>query len=329
MSTLVQLKGNDMWDVKFKRKEHYNCFQNVIYSMSEFYQTTHYMMMLELWGFRYVKDEEGPIGNRLSLPWLGQVDRRGILLEKYHGFGFKVHPRKEFACRVKAALQESPVGFYLDCFWCEWTNYYQIQHREHLVLCLAEDDENYICIDDTCEEDKNIYLDKKFVELHCKNYVTFHKADINNDISNSITIINEISSLIHYMEETDTFSQYENFVDDMVNELDIPEELEDKTNPVSARLFMFMKNIADDRYNFAEALGYIGQEAGLDFAKSKKILLDISYRYEKIRAYLIRCYFLSKKQDINVVNKEFTTILQLEKEIYEDLKSLSGKEYDN
>lgn len=315
-----------MWDVTFKRKEHYNCFQNVIYSMSGFYQTSHYMMMLELWGFKYVKGEEGPIGNRLSLPWMGQFDKRCSFLEKYHGFGFKVHSRNEkFALEVRNALQKSPVGFYLDCFLCEWTNYYQTQHREHIVLCLAEEDENYICIDDTCEEGKKIYLDKNFVDYHCKNYVTFHKADINNEIGNSITIINEISSLIHYMEKTDTFSQYEDFVDDMVNELEIPEELEDKTNPVSARLFMFMKNIADDRYNFAEALGYIGQKAGVDFEKSKKTLFDISYRYEKIRAYLIRCYFLSKKQDINVVNKEFTTILQLEKEVYVDLKSLTRK----
>lgn len=310
-----------MWDIKMKCKEHYNCFQNIIYSMALSYGTSHAMMMMELWGFKYDCSKNGNIGDKISLSWMGQYERRVSLLEKYHGFGFKVHSiESNLGECITKALDESPVGMYIDSFFCEWTAYYGVQHREHVVLCLEELEDKYICKDDTFKLDETIQIPKIFVDKHCKQYLTFYLLPVKEKSEN---VSEEINKVIEYVQNRNMFLQYEDFKKDIVNCLVLTDEMgKESNNPVTARLFMILKNIADDRLNFIEALEYIEQHSSVCFHKVKECLIDISHRYEKIRAYLIRCCFTGKKQNSDIVNKEFTTIIEKEKEVLAELEAL-------
>lgn len=309
-----------MWNVKMKSKKQYNCFQNVIYTMASFYEKTHVMMLMELWGFKYHLNRGNILGDRISLPWMGQYERRNYLLSEYHGFGFREQSSgTESSIDIVDSLDESPVGIYIDSYYCDWTSYYQVQHREHIVLCLGEKEELFFCIDDTYQDGHMFTISKEFVNKHCKHYLTFYLLE---QVVQKHNFADELKTLVTQVENQQMFAQYESFRMDMMHKLNLMNEMEkESNNPVTARLFMIMKNIADDRYNFVEALEYIESNVGFNFTKSKNNLLDISKRYEKLRSYLIRCCFTGKKQDSNIIEKELLAIISMEKEIYEEIRS--------
>lgn len=308
-----------MWNVEMKCNEHYNCLQNVICSMARFYHTSYSMMMLELWGFKYDKQGKGSIGDKLSLPWFGEFARRNYFLETFHGMNFHVISVKQDVCNeIHAKLVESPVGCYLDSYYCEWTSYYKVQHREHIVLIIEEKEDSFIAIDDTCQQGETLNIEKSYIEEHCIHYLVFDKTQPNLTIDYK----KQMRALVKHIDEAKMFEQYKDFITDMVENLDLSKELVDQNNPVTARLFMLMKNIADDRINFTEGLEYIQQYIPFNVAKVNEDLLQISHLYEKIRAYIIRCSYLKRKPDVDIIKKEFTTILNLELNVYTELKNI-------
>lgn len=304
-----------MWEVKLKHKDRYNCFQNIIYTMSSFYNTNYQMMMLELWGFKYNYSACGAIGDKLSLCWLGNLTTRSELLEKYHGFGFDYKKSKEnLIGEISNSLKISPVGVYIDSFICDWVPFYRKQHRGHICLLLGEEENKYLFIDGFCMENEIKSIDKIFIEKNCKDYVTFYKND-STEVHCSY-YFTEINKVIRTCLDNNMFEQYEKFIYDMINKLDLSVEICDNNDPIQSKLIMYLKNISDDRFNFIEALEYIERNTNLILTEPKEYLLNISKGFEMLRAYLIKCSFTRREPDHLKIKLELSNIIEMEKKLF-------------
>lgn len=303
-----------MWKVKLRHKDRYNCFQNIIYSMSSFYNVNYQMMMMELWGFKYDHAISGSIGDRLSLCWLGNLERRKELLEKYHGFGFCYERNEDnLVGQISNNLRVSPVGVYIDSFICDWLPFYKKQHRDHICLLLSEEEDKYTFIDEFCKDGEITSIDKTLIEKECKGYVTFYKKQ-HKEVNNSY-YVDDISKLVSMYKDNNMIEQYEKFIYEMVNMLDLSIEVPGNNDPVQSKLIMYLKNISDDRVNFIEALEFIESNTDLILVEPKEHLLTISKGFEKLRLYLIKCCFTKKKPDLSKISFELNKIIELEMSI--------------
>ena len=115
-------------------------------------------------------------------------------------------------------------------------------------------------------------------------------------------------------------SQYAAFVEDMEHSFSAEKEIGE--DPTESKLVMHLKNLSEDRLNFIEAVEFFEEAFRGDLSVVKKIFQEISIKYQKLRAYIIKYSFLQKALQEEIIAKEMNGIYLLEQNAYEFIDKL-------
>lgn len=306
-----------MWYLQSANKSTYNCFQFLIATISKHYGYDYRLIMLELWGFLYDNAENGTIGDKLKLYWNSKIKRRKYLLN-YHGLSFDIIAIENLDIEniIHINLLNNPVALYIDSFICPWVPFYQKLHRAHAIFILGEKYGKYIFLDQYSNEQGINKIDKCFVKRAALSIIVFNKNE-NKSLFNLKCLIKE------NLDDWKQFgmSNYELFLLDMKNNFNIEKEIVD--DPVSSKLIMLLKNIAEDRVNFIEAIELFEEQLIVNLSIIKNHLTDIYVRYEKLRAYIIKCSFSRRSCNIETIINELDNIYLQEQKIYKLMQILT------
>ena len=308
-----------MWQLQPINKDTYNCFQFLTTTIAKFYNCDYRLMMLELWGFMFDSTVNGTIGDKLKLCWNFRTERRKHLLN-YHGMSFDIIITQGLDIEqfVHEKLSDCPVAVYIDSYICSWVPFYQKLHRPHALFILDENADTYIFLDQYFKDNEMNKIDKEFVQSNASSIVIFEPTSKGSDIE----IDNSVKESIVNWEQYG-FCQYESFISDMKNNFNV--EVEITSDPVASKLIMYLKNISEDRMNFIEAVNLFEEYFQSDLSTVKNHLTDIARRYEKLRAYIIKCAYSHRGHKTEIIANELDQIYLSERFIYEEIKMLVNK----
>lgn len=308
-----------MWQIQPVYKDTYNCFQFLTASIANFYNCDYRLMMLELWGFAYDNAVDGIIGDKLKLCWNFRTDRRKHLLN-YHGLSFDIIIPQESDVEqiIYSNLSHNPIAVYVDSYDCPWVPFYKKLHRPHTLFILDKESDKLIFMDQYSRDSVINKIDMEFVIFNATSVVVFKikKRDFHFTMSESI-----IENLNDW--EQSGFTQYESFISDMKNNLNIVNEIID--DPVASKMIMYLKNLSEDRINFIEAIDLFEEHFSISLISVKTHLTDISARYEKLRAYIIKCAFSHRNHKIETIASELDQIYSYERLVYEEIQMLAQR----
>lgn len=309
-----------MWDLKSVNKNTYSCFQYLIATIAKWYKLDYRLMMLELWGFQYNNSVEGQIGDKLGLCWTFKNDRRNKLLG-YHRLWFEVRPivKTDILGILKDQLLLSPVGITMDSYYCTWLPFYQKIHRPHSLILTGNLEDQFIFIDQYTDDCSKNILEHDFIANNASQIIFFKVIRYDT----SITLEDHIIDSIINWENNFMFVQYTSFIKDMKNSLNISNEIEE--DPVASKLVMYLKNISDDRMNLIEAMNLFEEKLNCNLREVVNTLYDISLRYEKIRAYIIKCSFSKRAHKPDIISNELDIIYDSEQKIYHKIRTIFMK----
>ena len=304
-----------MWELQPIDNDTYNCFQYVTATVANEFRCDYRLMMLELWGFRYDYGKGGKIGEKLNMCWSGKREFRKTLL-RYHGitFGILSQNTEDLMDFVKNNICNYPMALLIDSYVCPWLPYYRKQHLPHAIFIIDL-------------KDNELWIHDQYITKQEKRTVNIE------------TIIHQVSELVYFQKipqgearlvyqlltdklkewETKGFYEFGTFRKDLVQLSDISIEITD--DPLSSKLVMQMKNLADDHTNLIEAVELLEEIFGLDFSSIKNNLQRIALIYMKLRAYIIKCTFGKRNCKAQILDDELESILKMEIEIYNDLKT--------
>lgn len=299
-----------MWELELSNKKTYNCFQFLVSSIAKHYGCDYRLMMLELWGFQYTpKDSHARIGDKLGLIWANKLDQRKQLLE-HHGLTFIVNSRKRnLLAAIEQKLNAAPVAVYLDSFICPWLPYYRKQHRPHALFLTGKTGEDYAFVDQFIgEHNSNGLVNASFIEKNITSVIEFKRVTPQKEQVQALLL-----KFIRDWEITG-FVQLSAFIQDMGNSLNISLEIGD--DPISSKLIMYLKNLADDRVNFIEALNYMEELYSVDIQVVKENLIQLNLAYLRLRAYLIKCSISNHPPQKHHITEELSNIYNREYLVY-------------
>ena len=305
-----------MWQLSPVNKNSYNCFQFLVTTIANFLNCDYRLMMLELWGFLYDEATDGTIGDRLRLYWNSKTDKRKHLLN-FHGLSFDIIPIQAFDAKemICENLERGPVAVYIDSFNCSWVPFYQKIHRPHALFVLDSKSDKFIFLDQYSNSIKKNEIDLEFTNANVTDIIIFKESKKLPKIS----IKNAINDHLNDWEQYG-FSNYKTFVFEMKNCFDISNEI--NSDPVASKLVMLLKNLADDRKNFIEAIDLFEECLMINLDLTKACLIDISTRYEKLRAYFLKCAISNRVPKPKLIADELDNIYLIERQIYERMRMI-------
>lgn len=282
MIIFLPLRGISKMQLPMIKCDTYNCFQFLIVTVAKYYKRDYRLMMLELWGFSYDKTVDSTIGEKLKLCWSGRTKRRKQLL-RYHGIDFNINYVADTIGFINGNIKKGPIAVFVDSFVCPWVPFYQKMHRSHAFFLLRCDVDSYYVFDQYCHDTK---INKGFIKNNVISIITFNQneADL-YDIKDKIR-----ENLREWKEYG--FSQYAAFVEDMEHSFSTEKEIGE--DPTESKLVMHLKNLSEDRLNFIEAVEFFEEAFRGDLSVVKKIFQEISIKYQKLRAYIIKYFFYKK-----------------------------------
>ena len=154
-----------------------------------------------------------------------------------------------------------------------------------------------------------------FIEKNTLRVIYFYKKQEHGGQDISSLIADSINAW-----KKEGFEQFYKFQEDMIKTLNIAWEVAD--DPLSSKLVMNMKSLADDRVNFVEAIELFEEKFQVELNIAKDLLFDISRIYEKLRAYIIKCAFMRCIHKTDIIESELKHILDRENAILNELKAL-------
>lgn len=290
-----------------------NCFHFLAVHAAKRLGCDYRLMMLELWGFKYEVEHPPIVGERLGLCWNSKLDTRKKLLN-YHGLTFDTYQFNESICQHILGMMDEDkiVAIYIDSYNCEWLPFYKNMHRNHALILTHTSDEVFIAKD---QYSSCIKLDMNFVELYAQKVIVFQKlvnptkADIKDYLCDKL-----YSWDVHY------FDEYNKFKYDMENILDIKKEIIGE--PISSKLVMHLKNLADDRRCFTETISLLEEVYFVGCTSMRNLLISISDEFEKIRMHIVKCSYLAKRPSPQKISESLEKIINCEKMIYSEIKTL-------
>jgi len=305
-----------MWKIQPVSKETYNCFQFLAATVARFFNCDYRLMMLELWGFLYDEKSGGTISDKLKLCWNYKTKKRSQLLS-FHGLSFEIIASEKINTLqyIYDYFEQSPVAVFIDSFDCPWLPFYRKLHRPHALLITNKEIETFSFLDQYSSKSSVQEVATGFVESNTANLIVFTR----NENELAFTLRDEIAIRLDEWEQYG-FSHYEKFVSEMKNTLDISTEIYD--NPAASKLIMHLKNLAEDRTNFIEALDLFEERLSIDLRPAKSSLCDIATNYEKLRAYIIKCAFSKRTHKPEIVANALDSIYLSEQKVYERIRVL-------
>lgn len=268
----------------------YNCVQDIVYTLARFYECEYQMLLLESWGIKYCKDVAG-LSHKIDFAWNG-LEYREWLLKTFHGILYKhtMLPNSDVG-DLRACLDETRLGVYLDPFDCHWLGAYQMTHGWHFCLITNCDDEFVYCIDQfskTCNEIKMSY---DLLRKH-KGYVKISKEKISPLRADDY--LEALVENIKYFKHEKCLNMYGSYLKNLQDEELLINEILKTPHPLTSNFLMQLKFLSNNKDNYGEALGYISKQTGKHFPNSNLRLKNLAQHYNKLRAIMVKNMLLKK-----------------------------------
>lgn len=299
-----------------------NCFVNLIISIANYWNVEYKLMYLELIGFSYkINNSSKNIGENMQLCWEGDLKERNRLLENYHGIHIEYFDKTLWDNKCsKEWIDNHIVAIYVDGYECEWLPFYKKLHRQHICLIVEKKEEGYLLDDEYLEAPK--YMEKEKIQFIQSGFIIFEKIVNKNKIEIE-NIKKELRHRISIWYNNDSKDKLLNFSSDIKGKLDLTKEVSDNKDPFSSRLFMYLKNIGDDKKRIADMFVFLQLKTGENYDEIVNKFNQLSEEYLKFRSYLIKLLFLGKKID-DLVKIKIDAIIKAEMEIEKWIESYSN-----
>lgn len=267
-------------------KETYSCVQDMVYTISKFYECDYQMLLLESWGFKY-DNRKKKLSECLKFAWEGDLSRREYLLSKYHDILFKYKHEQSYMKNIFNYIDEIRLGVYWDTFDCAWLPSYRKTHGGHFCIVTDYDDDYIYCIDQFSRHCNDIVI--PINHLACNDGFVVIEKKAHQCECKSDKYIEELSKAANDFKDKGCLEQCRMFALDMQKEDMLYDELFANDDPNSSKFLLQLKYIANDKLNFIEVLDYIEERTALRLDESKSILYDLNRQYNRLRMMIVKC----------------------------------------
>lgn len=282
-----------MLNIQIERNSSNNCYDEVFVALAKYKERDFEVMFSGSWGCKFDKDS-----NTLN------ADRgdKELLLEKYHGIKLlKDFPAEGFNFRkvVEEELSKGlPVAVVVDTYYIPWlTQYYKLQHYDHVFLIIGYNDEEYFTTDSQFAKPfSKISLDDFNQGLI--QYMTFEFKDLECQINTKELIskaLNKIKNDHHNaLEDLKAFITY------YENEFDVEDALEKSQGILNViPTFREMNNLAMGRRQFGVFMNYCGKIENNNYYKYLGAHFDaLGTEWASITGLLLKAIFVKSKSRI-------------------------------
>lgn len=300
----------------------YNCKENIIVAVANFYKTDYEMMSLDAWNFFY----EGKGGTKIGKKVGNGAFTRYDYLKKYHGIQMKeIYPNNaEEALRIiKEELNSgNPIATYIDCYYCPWDfRNYKKRHRDHYCLVKEVFENKLILVD--------AILAREGKEICFEDYQKGFNSLILFEFNKPNELLNPIECLKKAILKNDNtpkcnFEAMENFIEDFKS-IDLNLEVEDNvSDPYEAPIFQEIYLIGKRRKQFALVLNYFSRKQEDEmYSYLANEFNKVGELWNSVYGILTKLYI--KQTEISLLKKaheKLEDIIKREKKIYMDLLSV-------
>ena len=300
--------------LRMRKNPKYNCVQNLISAVAEYYKCDYQLVFLESWGFDY-KKVKIKIGDNIHIIWGGNLDYRNELLN-CHGINMEFGKVIKDINNIEEYVNENLLAFYIDSYDCYWLPSFKKQHRKHVCNLARVEKDMCLCQDEYSKE--NIFYSIPLSSIKSNNILLF---TLNSEKSH------ESRKMIckHLRFISDRFQKYEcekslwECAEDFANyKQNI--EMQDYDDIVESTLLMKLNILAEDRYKMKLGIEYINQKLNISLIEPIDMLTTLSQKYSNLRAYLMKCYFMRKEPDNKKIYIEFESIINLESKVQKHIQ---------
>jgi len=214
-----------------------------------------------LWGFNYLQDGEGNIGNRISLGINNDVGEE--ILEKKAKIiihNYEIKSKEElYQIIVERLNQYMPVIISSDLFWCPWSEAYQKYSFQHFYIIIGMDIQSrkIICMDPYLKKNE-VVLDENTFWQGYKGCLLY-KRDADTYEVNETFMLDKLHEVAGKNCETNIFSQMRQFAYD-ISYVDFKREIGEGQDLYSVLLFHNIKELAICRRSFKKVLTRINDK---------------------------------------------------------------------
>lgn len=300
----------------------YNCKENLIVAVANFYKTDYEMMSLEAWNFFYEGKDNNKIGKNIGNGAFTRYD----YLKKYHGIQVKeIFPKDgEEALKIikKELTSGNPIATYIDCYYCSWDfRNYRKHHKDH--YCLIKDvlEDKLILVDAIlAREGKEIFFRDYQEGFNSLILFEFHEP---NELINPIECIKKAVLKQDNKPKCD-FQAMENFVEDFKS-INLKLEVEDNiSDPYEAPIFQEIYLIGKRRKQFSLVLNYFSRKYDEEmYSYLADEFNKIGEMWNSVYGILTKLYV--KQNEVVLLNKAYEKledIVKREKKIYMNMLAI-------
>jgi|GEM_PF-6236900 len=300
--------------MEIKKHPTYNCFEEVMSAVSEYYGLNIDFYFLSTFGFKYYINNDEMLS--LNSADINNGGNNKELLERYSGLGYKImetgdiNPREFINEKISA---HEPACVITDSFYLPWNPYYKRLNREHMFIITGRDGENYVCADPFFNEGR-VLLNKSVMFECCYGYVDF---EVRKDIVKP-SLPEALDSLKLYMSSNKHahVEDMKRFAKDMTRMRLPPDECEKYRDMNSSDLLFSLAALGWCRINFKDTVESFSHKHKTNvFADTASLLNDAIKLWSKTKGMLIKSVysgnpenFLSKTgqliMDISAVEDE-------------------------
>lgn len=305
----------------------YNCLENLINSVTQYYGRSCELMSLYSWLFRYNREiykEEHSFGNAITDSTFGKSLES---LAKYHGVIMNYNDKKLFNEFSKVIQEEisndRPVIICMDTFYCPWyvTDYNKL-HTMHYCLVIDIDNENKIfSIVDTQFAQEAVQVSFDYIEKGYNDFYTIHITDSDLDNMNWKDILSETIKYMKNTLEGKTFEELRSFADDFESYICFSTEIRGYENtPLKSSIFKKIHTLSNKRKQYSRVFEFIRDKFEVkDMEVMAYRMKNIADRWSSTFGLLCKAFYKNDNAIISRVSDKLRTLADLEEELFNDL----------
>lgn len=291
-----------------------DCFDSICYAVLKYFGYEY-----EIYNIKYFYTNYYFISNNELVFKRENKYYKNILKEIYNiDIKFiKRNQKKDLLKTIQKLIAKSPVGIFIDPYYCEWTLFYQKAHQNHtlLIIDINYEKQKYICFDMYYPETGYLEIDFDFINRYYLKYFWFRfkkckTININYLLNKVNTILNNFNDHLD-----DKKKEIIDAINNRMNNLLNQASLDTATNIVN------LANIADDRLHFSIFLQYIENKLSKNIFTPLYNLLANSREEFMILKALLTKYGMTGVINAQFLNDSVTRILDIDKMIVETMKN--------
>lgn len=297
-------------DIDIKHEDAYDCLDNLIVAVAEFWGRDFELFFAESWGFQYKRanaDYGGTIAENLETGRAYRFD----YLERFHGVKVEIYETNDYQDAmkiIKAELKENkPIIIAVNPYKCAcFKEYVHGDGFSHYCLVIGIENNDNLIVADTQLAKDGVVLSAIDFFKGIKEFGTFTLVEGETEYPQWQDIIEKsIGRIINAHDEISVFGQIVNFREDIKKGLDFEKEISGyEQEPFQAPLFQKILGVGRCRKQFSKALYYLYKITEADELEIMSIRMKVAgERWVSIFGMLCKVYCLQENSRARILDK--------------------------